>query len=227
MFNLRFILVSTLSISGMLLSRGSLIQAQTLDITQLTAQLQEAVCLNEWASAIWATNQLIGHSETTPTRRQHFINLRQQYQEYNATNASFDFSGEPVCQPILAHQAQEAAIPSQVAFTNTPLDWNHAAQTLSGQSSNIRSSRTSYSSSASVSHSDISCPVARSGDREVASGSISSRWTYEIYQVDGRNLFYARYWPQNDCQDVSQTSRYETQDGAYESMRRRIENTAY
>ena len=212
---------------GILFGGTSLVQAQAPDPTQLAASLQEAVCLSDWDSAIWATNQLIGHSEITSDSRQYFINLRQQYQEYNATNASFDFSGEAACQDVLTRQAQELETQPQLQATSVPLDWNRAAQTLSGRSSSSTTTRAANASTRSVSPSAVNCPEPPVGDREVASGSISSRWTYEMYQVGGSMLFYARYWPQNDCQAVRQTRRHSTQNDVHDEIRQRTERVAY
>jgi len=55
--------------------------------------------------------------------------------------------------------------------------------------------------------------------QQVASGSISSRWTYQIFRQRGRNQFYVRYWPQNNCDQVVRTHTFATQREAYEYFR--------
>ncbi|MEO1211402.1 MAG: hypothetical protein AAFX78_17910 [Cyanobacteria bacterium J06638_20] len=224
MLKLRFILAGGLSVCGILFSGSSLTQAQTLSPTQLAESLQEAVCLNDWDSAIWATNQLIGHSDITPDSRQHFMNLRRQYQDYNSANATFDFSGEPACQDMLTRQAQATETQPQPQATSAPLDWNRAAQNLSGRPS---SSTTARATGASRNSASQNCPEPPAGDREVASGSISSRWTYEIYQIGGSNMFYGRFWPQNNCEDNDRTGRHSTQNAVHDEIRRRTERTAF
>jgi hypothetical protein len=224
MFKLQFVLAGGLSVCGMLFSGSSFTQAQPLSPTQLAESLQEAVCLNDWDSAIWATNQLIGHSDLTSDNRQYFINLRQQYQHYNSAHATFDFSGEPACQDTLTHQAQATETQPQAQTTSAPLDWNRAAQNLSGRPSRSTTTRATGSPTASASQ---NCPEPPASDREVASGSISSRWTYEMYQVGGSTLFYARYWPQNDCEAVRQTSRHATQNDVHEEIRWHTDRNAF
>jgi len=71
------------------------------------------------------------------------------------------------------------------------------------------------------------CYAIPSGDREVASGSVSSRWTYLIIQQGRGNRFYVAYWPQTDCSRISRTSIHSTQNDAYQEFRRRAEEQAY
>ncbi|MEO1147860.1 MAG: hypothetical protein AAFY26_19950 [Cyanobacteria bacterium J06638_22] len=227
MFKLQCVLTGGLSVCGMLFSGSSLTQAQTFSPTQLAESLQEAICLNDWESAIWATNQLIGHSDITPDGRQHFMNLRRQYQDYNSANAAFDFSGETTCQDMLTRQAQATETQPQTQPTSAPLDWSRATQNLSGRSSSSTTMRVTDSSTASASQAAMNCPEPPAGDREVASGSISSRWTYEIYQVGSSTSFYGRYWPQNDCEAIRQTSRHPTQSDVHDAMRWSIERAAF
>lgn len=70
MFTFRSVFAGALSVGAVWLSGSPLIQAQTLEPQQLATRLQEAICLNEWDAAIWATNQLIGHPAMPPQNRQ-------------------------------------------------------------------------------------------------------------------------------------------------------------
>jgi hypothetical protein len=55
------------------------------------------------------------------------------------------------------------------------------------------------------------------GDRRVASGSVSTRWIYWVLQNSARQ-YYVTYWAQHDCTQWQQTTTYATQREAYSAF---------
>lgn len=55
------------------------------------------------------------------------------------------------------------------------------------------------------------------GDRRVASGSVSTRYIYWVMR-DPSGSFYVMYWAQHDCTQWQQTQTYSTQREAYEAF---------
>lgn len=65
--------------------------------------------------------------------------------------------------------------------------------------------------------SNPTCPGMNTGDRRVASGSVSTRWIYWVLQNPSRQ-YYVTYWPQHDCTQSRQTTAYATQSEAYSAF---------
>lgn len=65
--------------------------------------------------------------------------------------------------------------------------------------------------------SNATCPGMTTGDRRVASGSVSTRWIYWLLQNSARQ-YYVTYWAQHDCTQWRQTATYPTQREAYSAF---------
>jgi len=65
--------------------------------------------------------------------------------------------------------------------------------------------------------SNATCPGMTTGDRRVASGSVSTRWVYWVLQNSARQ-YYVTYWAQHDCTQWRQTATYPTQREAYSAF---------
>ena len=65
--------------------------------------------------------------------------------------------------------------------------------------------------------SNPTCPGMTTGDRRVASGSVSTRWIYWVLQNSARR-YYVTYWAQHDCTQSQQTTAYATQREAYSAF---------
>lgn len=210
------------------------LQAQTLNAPLSTA-LQTAICQNDWGTATQTVSRMMGDAGLSAGDRQRLLELRQQFSDYQLHQTRFDWSASPECQAALSQTAPPAA--NSPVATNS-LNWERAAQSL-GQtarpvSGSQRPSSTQSSAGWQVSETPASpsnqrtdCQFPSVGDREVASGSISSRWDYEIFQVGNRNLFYTRYWPQNDCDAMRVTGDHPTQQDAYDAFRDIADRAAF
>jgi len=210
------------------------LQAQTLN-APLSAVLQTAICQNDWGTATQTVSRMMGDAGLSVGDRQRLLELRQQFSDYQLHQTSFDWSASPDCQAALSQTTTPAAEP-QVATSS--LNWERAAQSLGQTARPVSGSQRPSSSQASAgwqvsetpaqpSNQRANCQFPSVGDREVASGSISSRWTYEIFQVGTRNQFYTRYWPQNDCDAMRTTLDYPTQQGAYDAFRDIADRAAF
>lgn len=197
------------------------VSAQEASLSDLTAALQNAICLNDWTTAIHVTNQMIGQDSVSSSDRHSYLQLRRQFEAYRAAQTVFDRSTHPQCQAVL-----QAANTPVVSTPNSGLNWDHATQGISQTPASNRPTATQTSVSRTVVEEEA-CYEIPEGDREVASGSISSRWGYDIIQEGRSNDFYLVYWPQNDCTAVEQTRTYTTQNEAYRAFRTWADEQAY
>ncbi|MBD2089400.1 hypothetical protein H6F67_05990 [Microcoleus sp. FACHB-1515] len=119
-----WVLASTVLLSAIAPSA----HAQTAN--QYQHQLNRAVCLNNWTEALSFVRLLIGSEQTTPQQRQQLVTFRNQLENYRASNAVFDHSGDPNCAAAIAAAPREAAAlqaisppprrPVQSAVVNRP-----------------------------------------------------------------------------------------------------------
>ncbi len=65
--------------------------------------------------------------------------------------------------------------------------------------------------------SNPTCPGMNTGDRRVASGSVSTRYIYWVLRAPSGG-FYLTYWAQHDCTQWQRTQTYSTQREAYEAF---------
>lgn len=109
------------------------------------------------------------------------------------------------------------------------LPWNPRVQSLTTRGSIFPSSQAGepWAQGLPVAQATSQCRDIPEGDREVGSGSVGSRWTYEIFQRGRNNQFYVLFWRQNDCTEVFETRIYGTQNDAYQEFRRIAEEQAY
>lgn len=193
-------------------------------------QLQAAICQNDWGTAIQTLNHMMGDETLSASDRQRLLDLRHQLSDYQLHQTQFDFSASPQCQALVS-QAPEAT--SAAPPASTPIDWNRAAQSIQQRSRRQPTTTSSQPASQRTAAAPTApqCPTPPpEGDREVASGSISSRWSYEIYQNGSNNQFYAQYWRQNDCSQVYRMptlGELETQNEVYQNLRAYLEAQAY
>ncbi|MFQ3615585.1 MAG: hypothetical protein SNJ57_03900 [Cyanobacteriota bacterium] len=197
------------------------IASQTISPEIAQAMLQQAVCLNDWNQAIYAVNLLIGSPNTSPALREQWVRYRRQLQEHQTLRSSFDWSNAPECAGAIA-QAQQAAAAQQIARSQ-PLDWDHATAGFRQSASpahlqTTAAGRTTPTPNSSANRStanncaDLMNP--RSGERRVSTGSVSSRWSYAIFQESNRQ-YYLRHWEQADCTRQGVTSRHSSEREAY------------
>lgn len=99
-----WVLVSTVLLSAIAPSA----HAQTAN--QYQHQLNRAVCLNNWTEALSFVRLLIGSEQTTPQQRQQLVTFRNQLENYRASNAVFDRTGDPNCAVAVAAAPREAAV---------------------------------------------------------------------------------------------------------------------
>lgn len=199
------------------------VSAQEASLSDLTAALQNSICLNDWTTAIHVTNQMIGQDSVSSSDRHSYLQLRRQFEAYRAAQTVFDRSTHPQCQAVL-----QAANTPVVSTPNSGLNWDHATQGISQTPVSSRPTATQTSVSRTVAEeAAVECYEMREGDREVASGSISSRWGYDIIQQGTGNRFYVIYWPQNDCSQVGRRSIHSTQNEAYREFRNWADRQAY
>ncbi|MBD1910846.1 MULTISPECIES: hypothetical protein [unclassified Leptolyngbya] len=212
-------------VCGLLPGNFVRVSAQNLSLSDLTTALQTSVCLNDWTTAIRLTSQIIGQDSVSSSDRQSYLQLRRQFEAYRAAQTVFDRSGHTQCQTLLA----VANTPEVAATSNSELNWDRAAQSLSqsNASPGYMATANSTTRAAVAQESAAECYTISEGDREVASGSISSRWGYDIIQEDRSNDFYLVYWPQNDCTAIRRTDTYPTQNEAYRAFRTWADDQAY
>lgn len=175
--------------------------AQTASIDALRNATQQAVCLNEWNSAIQSVNQLMGLSDVTPAYREALLAYRRQLEGYRSSNARVDMRQQPGCQAAIA-QAQTRTAPT--SQSSRSMNWDMAIANISGQQSGstalVRPTG-SRSARASTTQTSAACSSPTTRDRRVATGTISNRWQYEMFE--GSSGFYIYYWQQHDCRSVS------------------------
>lgn len=97
--------------------------AQTAAIESLQAQLQTAICRNDWTQAIDLSNQLIGSEDLLPEDRDRLVNYRSQIQNWRASGARF--ANLPNCNrvdqlaPVTAIAPQSTVAPAIESSTPT------------------------------------------------------------------------------------------------------------
>ncbi|GAB4434773.1 MAG: hypothetical protein D6742_11030 [Cyanobacteria bacterium J069] len=195
---------------------------QTVSPEAAQAALQQSVCLNDWHQAIYAVNLLIGSSSTSPAMREQWVRYRRQLQDYQTLRTTFDMSHSAECAAAIAQARQAAA--AQPAVPARPLDWDRATAGFR-QSPAIAQSRSQVTTPAASGRSTASRNSANCGDlmnpgsseRRVATGSVSSRWNYAIFQ-ESSNQYYLRHWEQADCNRQGTTRSYSTQQDAYRAF---------
>lgn len=199
--------------------------SQSISPESAQALLQQAVCLNDWSQAIYAVNLLIGSPSTSPAQREQWVLYRRQLQEHQTLRSSFDWRNVPECAGAIA-QAQQAAAAQQVARSQ-PLDWDRATAgfrqpasparsqtTAAGRTTQTPNSTARSSANRSNANNCADLMNPRSGERRVSTGSVSSRWSYAIFQ-ESSSRYYLRYWEQADCNRRGETLSYSTQQEAY------------
>lgn len=96
------------------------VKAQTTRFEQLRADLQTAVCLNNWDEATSLSTQIIGLSEITAEYRQEMMAYRHRLIDWRASRSVFE--NIPGCEGvILANQVEEPE-PTMIS----PIDWEAA-----------------------------------------------------------------------------------------------------
>jgi len=229
---LRWLTLTAFSVSSIALAplnREFAANAQTASqpVSPESAQvlLQQAVCLNDWSQAIYAVNLLIGSPSTSPAMREQWVLYRRQLQEHQTLRSSFDWRNAPECAGAIA-QAQQAAAAQQVARAQ-PLDWDRATAgfrqsasparpqaTAAGRTTQTPNSTARSSANRSNANNCADLMNPRSGERRVSTGSVSSRWSYAIFQ-ESSSRYYLRHWEQADCTRQGETSRHSSEREAY------------
>lgn len=86
------------------------IETETLSDTELQANLQEAVCQNDWNGALEAIDPLIGSSQTSSAYRSELISFRRQVENWRDTGAAY--SNLPNC-PVASAAANATPAPTR------------------------------------------------------------------------------------------------------------------
>jgi hypothetical protein len=117
--------------ASMLLCSPALAQTQTTP-TALAAQINNAVCANDWNGALNTLQRLIGNSSITPEYRQQLVAYRTQVEGWRASGAQFNQSRNPNCRDAIA-AANAAQQPQQAS---RPIDWDRAAAVINAGGTN-------------------------------------------------------------------------------------------
>lgn len=189
----------TLGISAIALSALGLVTfamgpaiAQSADLQTLHRTLQQSVCRGEWSRALQLIDQMLAAPETLRAYREDLVAFQQQIQTYQNNRVQVDARQQAQC--------SSATQPSQPVSSTRPVDWDRAAASLSAAPRGSVAPAPSQARERSSQTAATCPPAANPGDRQVSSGSISNRWSYETYET--RRGFYIRYWEQHDCSRV-------------------------
>ncbi len=190
------------------------------------SQLRQAMCSQSWSQAIGVSGALVG-SAIQPSERIWLLALRQDLFAYQT--GAVPFSG---CEGnvMMAGATRESV---SLLAAQSSLDWEGtlARMGLSGAPDSASNSDTmaiaalaTQSNSAPSGRADDNAQVAYAacqpvwaGDFRVASGAVSNRWVYEIWQ--NIDTFYLQYWRQSQtCTQAVTMGGFPTQQAARRYM---------
>ncbi|WP_416670368.1 hypothetical protein [Egbenema bharatensis] len=185
------------------------------------SQLLRSYCAENWTEALSLAAALMG-SDVSPHERVWLYLLRQDLFNYQSGLAQFDgCDGSPIVAGVTGSEALAAAESSSLNWLMTNRRGPAIATTLSRTHRSQAATPPSPIAPASEfvrQSADTACLPVYERDRRVANGTISNRWAYEIWQDNGG--FRTRFWQQSQtCNQARTTSRYSTQNGAYEAFR--------
>jgi hypothetical protein len=100
--------------------------AENVGVQDLYAQLQQAVCRNDWEGSLVVINPLIGSPGISPAYREELVRFRRQLQDWRAAGSFFvEFSG---CQVASGRSSQPLASAAPTATaTDQSITQLHAA----------------------------------------------------------------------------------------------------
>ena len=190
------------------------------------SQLRQAMCSQSWSQAIGVSGALVG-SAIQPSERIWLLALRQDLFAYQT--GAVPFSG---CEGnvMMAGATRESV---SLLATQSALDWEGTLARMglsSAPDSAANSDTMAIAASATQLGSDpltagdnpgqlayAACQPVSAGDFRVASGAVSNRWVYEIWQ--NIDTFYLQYWRQSQtCTQAVTTGSFTTQQAARQYM---------
>lgn len=116
---------------------------QSITVTTLRSQLQDAVCLNQWNQAIELTGRLMGSVEITAEYRSQLLAFRRQLEGYRSSDTVIDNTHRADCKAALSAATEPAPTPNTTQ--NQPIDWDRAVSSIRVNGSSNSSSRRSSS----------------------------------------------------------------------------------
>lgn len=115
-------------------------KAESASVTTLRVNIQNAVCLNDWDTAVQQTSYLIGSREISSAERNQLIGTRRQFEGYRNSRTVIDTANDPNCQTTLAAQTQTPANRTPVNQTpvavqpQSSLNWESGVASTNRQS---------------------------------------------------------------------------------------------
>lgn len=80
------------------------VQPQDVSVQALYVSLRNAVCQNDWDSALQSIRPMIGSPNISPSYRQQLVALRHQLEDWRAAQAAFD---SPTCNGAIATSPEQ------------------------------------------------------------------------------------------------------------------------
>ncbi|MCG8366518.1 MAG: pre-peptidase C-terminal domain-containing protein [Pseudanabaenales cyanobacterium] len=108
------------------LSWVSALEAKSVDAEQLQAELQLAICLNEWAYALDVISPLIASPDISAAYREDLVRFRYQLQDLSESDAVV--GNLPNCERAIAR-----ILPEPPALPSNFLDWPTAVESVTGE----------------------------------------------------------------------------------------------
>ncbi|MBW4657996.1 MAG: hypothetical protein KME15_04935 [Drouetiella hepatica Uher 2000/2452] len=205
------------------------VSSEVHQIAAWRSQLQQAMCGQNWSQAIGVSGALVG-SEIHPSERIWLLALRQDLFAYQAGTTPFSqCEGNTVMAGATQESVRLLTAQSSFNWEGTLERMGMAGATSGAPDEIVVSNSVAIAALTTPSNADLlgierpaeiaytACQPVSTGDFRVASGAISHRWVYEIWQnVD---TFYLQYWRQSQtCTQALTMGGFETQQEARQYM---------